>query len=80
MMDIIDPLTDPLNQPFERANTIKEITVLYLQKGELFYIDNQSGGKRERAEQFIKFLLTLSSPDDDNDDGCCQQATQVDAR
>ena len=53
---------DDLNGPFKRATTIPEVTKLYLEKADFFHVDQSSGGDRERAEQFIKFLVALVTP------------------
>lgn len=60
---MIDVDVDTLNDQFERAQTIEEVTGLYLEKADLFYVDQSSGSKRERVEQFIKFLVALGSPE-----------------
>ena len=60
---LIDPEVDDLNKPFERVQTLEEVIRLYLKKADSFHIDQTSGGKRERTEQFIKFLVTLASPE-----------------
>lgn len=58
----IDFSSDTLNDPFERALSLNEVTELYLRQADLFYVDQTSGGTRERVEQFIKFVVTLTSP------------------
>lgn len=65
MPDLIDPSEDPLNGPFEVAETLKEVVDLYLKKALAFHLDTSSGGERERAEQFIKFIVALASPTED---------------
>lgn len=60
---LIDADKDDLNNQFERAETLEEVTGLYLQKADLFHIDQTSGGKRENTEQFIKLLIALAAPD-----------------
>lgn len=57
--------TDDLNVAFERAESIDELNNLYLSQADLFYLDKVSGGKRERQEQFIKFMVMLLSPKED---------------
>ena len=60
---LIDPDRDDLNEQFERVKALEEVTTLYLKKADLFHIDQTSGGKREKTEQFIKLLVALASPE-----------------
>ena len=53
---------DPLNDLFLGADNLKGISELYLKHADAFRVDQTSGGKAERVEQFIKFLVTLASP------------------
>jgi len=59
---LIDPNTDPLNDPFESVQTFREITQIYSDLIDKFHIDKESGGDRERIEQGLKYLIALVSP------------------
>ena len=60
---LIDPEVDDLNQQFEQVQTLKEATRLYLEKAKQFFVDETSGGERERVEKYIKLIVELASPD-----------------
>lgn len=62
---ITETTGDPLNDPFAVATSIDELSSLYLTQSDLFYLDNASGGQRERQEQFLKFIITLLAPKED---------------
>ena len=63
--DIILDNDDLLNKPFEKLHTISDVVFAYQQHAKSFYLDEKSGGERERVEQYIKFVLTLLTPQED---------------
>ena len=63
MSDLLE--RDMLNEPFEAAKTLDDVVRIYLHHADRFHLDPMSGGDRERAEQFIKFLIALVLPKED---------------
>ena len=56
--------TDTLNDLFQRPDaSLKTIIDLYLRHADAFHVDQTSGGKVERVEQFIKFIIALAAPE-----------------